>query len=136
MSRTIAAGPEQVWQLIGGFTSLTDWMPYISTGVAEEGGRVRRLENVDGEIIVERLVHHDEAKREYSYRIEMGPCPVSNEDYVATIRVHPVAGDPAISEVQWSARFTPTGQSESEVTERFADIFSKGLDAVAGKFRK
>ncbi|MET7313950.1 SRPBCC family protein [Streptomyces thermoviolaceus] len=29
VSRTIPASPQKVWDLIGGFGSLPDWLPYI-----------------------------------------------------------------------------------------------------------
>jgi hypothetical protein len=37
------APPERVWQSIGGFHSLPDWLPYIASSVMSEGGRVRAL---------------------------------------------------------------------------------------------
>ncbi|WP_408641951.1 SRPBCC family protein, partial [Saccharopolyspora oryzae] len=36
---------DRVWQLIGGFDSLPDWLPYIPTSELSEGGRVRSLTN-------------------------------------------------------------------------------------------
>src|SRR5262249_12844783 len=49
----VSASPDQVWQLIGGFGSLPDWLPYISKSELSEGGRVRRLANPSGETIIE-----------------------------------------------------------------------------------
>ena len=51
----IAAPPDQVWQLIGGFNSLPNWLPYIPKSELSEGSRVRHLANRDGQTIVERL---------------------------------------------------------------------------------
>lgn len=34
----IAATPEKVWQLIGGFDSLPDWLPYIPNSTLSDGG--------------------------------------------------------------------------------------------------
>jgi hypothetical protein len=56
-SIAIPVPPDQVWQLIGGFGSLPDWLPYIPQSELLEGGRLRRLTNPDGATIVERLVH-------------------------------------------------------------------------------
>jgi hypothetical protein len=44
--------PEHVWRLIGGFGSLSDWLPFIPTSELEEGGRVRRLTSEEGDVIV------------------------------------------------------------------------------------
>ena len=51
----IAAPLDQVWQLIGGFNSLPNWLPYIPKSELSEGSRVRHLANRDGQTIVERL---------------------------------------------------------------------------------
>jgi hypothetical protein len=52
----ITASPNEVWQLIGGFGSLADWLPYIPESELSKGGRIPRLTSSGGEIIVERLV--------------------------------------------------------------------------------
>ena len=57
----IPAPPDRVWQLIGGFGSLPDWLPYIPASELSEGGRVRRLTNPGGDTIVERLEAFDNA---------------------------------------------------------------------------
>lgn len=43
VSRIVPATPDQVWQLIGGFHALPDWLPYIPRSTSLEGGRARRL---------------------------------------------------------------------------------------------
>ncbi|MEU6825975.1 SRPBCC family protein [Streptomyces atriruber] len=131
VSRTVPASPQQVWDLIGGFDALPDWLPYIPESTALEGGRVRRLTNPDGEVIVERLVGFDEAGRHYSYAILDAPFPVTG--YVSTLRVHPVAGRDDIAEVQWSGRFTPDGVTDDEAADLFAGIYRDGLAALHKK---
>ncbi|MFD5062229.1 SRPBCC family protein [Streptomyces sp. NPDC058394] len=128
VSRVVPASPERVWQLIGGFDSLPDWLPYIPESTALEGGRVRRLANPDGEAIVERLVDFNEAERHYSYAILEAPFPVVG--YISTLRVHEVPGQKDVAEVQWSGRFTPQGTSEDEVVTLFTGIYRDGLDAL------
>ncbi|MER8034216.1 SRPBCC family protein [Streptomyces hydrogenans] len=128
VSRLVPASPDEVWNLIGGFDSLPDWLPYIPESTALEGGRVRRLRNPEGGIIVERLVAFNEAERQYSYAILEAPFPVSG--YVSTIRVHAVPGRDDVAEVQWSGRFHPTGATEDEVVALFTTIYRDGLDAL------
>ncbi|MEU1386855.1 MULTISPECIES: SRPBCC family protein [unclassified Nonomuraea] len=60
VSGLLPASPQRVWDLIGGFHSLPDWLPYIPESTMLEGGRVRRLANPDGEVITERLMHFSE----------------------------------------------------------------------------
>ncbi|MDN3263233.1 SRPBCC family protein [Streptomyces sp. CSDS2] len=128
VSRTVPASPEKVWSLIGGFDALPDWLPYIPESTALEGGRVRRLTNPEGEVIIERLVAFNEAERHYSYAILQAPFPVNG--YVSTLRVHAVPGQENAAEVQWSGRFNPDGATEDEVVDLFTGIYRDGLDAL------
>jgi hypothetical protein len=129
VSKTVPASPERVWELIGGFGSLPDWLPFITESILVEGGRVRRLKSSDGGEITERLVAFSETEHSYSYAIVQAPFPVAG--YIATLRVHSVAGHDDLAEVQWSGRFTPTGAAtEQEVVDLFTGIFRDGLDAL------
>ena len=127
----IPAPPDQVWQLIGGFGSLPDWLPYIARSELSEGGRVRRLANPGGDTIVERLVAFDHAARSYSYSILQAPFPVT--DYVSTLRVRETDGGTG-SRVEWSGRFTPKGVSDQEACQLFQGIYEDGLKALAARF--
>ncbi|MCG0283509.1 SRPBCC family protein [Streptomyces sp. PSAA01] len=124
----VSVPPERVWQLIGGFDALPDWLPYISESVAAEGGRVRHLRNEEGGVIVERLVAFDDAARSYSYAILEAPFPVT--DYLSTLRVREVPGRPDASRVEWSGTFTPTGVSDDEAVALFHGIYADGLAAL------
>lgn len=127
-SITLAATPDRVWQLIGGFDSLPDWLPYIPKSILSEGGRVRSLLNPDGDAIVERLEAFDNAARSYTYSILRAPFPVTG--YRSTLRV--VGSDDAQStRVEWSGEFTPDGVSDAEATALFEAIYRDGLSALA-----
>jgi uncharacterized protein YndB with AHSA1/START domain len=127
----IAASPDQVWQLIGGFDSLPDWLPFIPKSEVSEGGRVRHLVNPDGEEIVERLEDFNNSERYYSYSIMKAPFPIT--DYLATLQVKKDQ-DTESSVVEWSGRFTPVGVSDKEAIELFYGIFSDGLEALKKHF--
>jgi hypothetical protein len=120
--------PDHVWRLIGGFGSLPDWLPYIPESELSEGGRVRRLTNQDGGVIVERLHAFDHDARSYSYAIEEAPFPVTG--YLSTLRVHAVPGSPDASRVEWSGTFTPGGVSDADAEELFHGIYADGLAAL------
>lgn len=132
VSRIVPASPQQVWNLIGGFDALPDWLPYIPECTALEGGRVRRLTNPDGDVIIERLLSFNEAERHYSYAILEAPFPVT--DYISTLRVHTVEGRDDVAEVQWSGRFTPDNVTDAEVEELFTGIYRNGLEALHQAF--
>ncbi|MGW2937603.1 SRPBCC family protein [Streptomyces sp. NPDC055722] len=128
VSRIVPASPNKVWSLIGGFDALPDWLPYIAESTPLEGGRVRRLKNPEGEVIIERLVDFNETERHYSYAILQAPFPVNG--YVSTIRVHTIPGRDDIAEVQWSGRFNPDNATDDEVVDLFTGIYRDGLDAL------
>ncbi|MFD7185117.1 SRPBCC family protein [Streptomyces sp. NPDC059904] len=128
VSRIVPASPDKVWNLIGGFDTLPDWLPYIPESTLLEGGRVRRLKNPEGEVIIERLVDFNETERHYSYAILQAPFPVNG--YVSTIRVHTVPGRDDVTEVQWSGRFNPDNATDDEVVDLFNGIYTDSLDAL------
>lgn len=127
----IAVSADQVWQLIGGFNSLPDWLPLIAKSEPSEGGRVRHLTTADGGTIVERLQTFDNVARTYSYTIEASPFPVSA--YLATLQVEALTETSA--KVTWSGVFTPAaGTTDEQVEELFAGIYEGGLEALRGNF--
>jgi len=124
----VAVAPDAVWNLIGGFDSLPDWLPYIPKSELSEGGRVRHLANPDGDPIVERLIAFDEKQRSYSYAILKAPFPVTN--YLSTLRVVAVDGGRK-SRVEWSGEFTPNlGVTDQQASAIFQKIYEDGLEAL------
>ena len=127
----IPATADQVWQLVGGFNALPDWLPFIVKSEASDGGRVRHLETADGGVVVERLQSFDNVARTYSYSIEQSPFPVSA--YLATLQVEALTDKSA--KVTWSGVFTPVaGTTEAAVEELFAGVYSGGLEALRANF--
>jgi D-threo-aldose 1-dehydrogenase len=128
----VAASPDRVWHLIGGFTSLSDWLPVPQSELAE-GGRVRRIKNPDGATIVERLEAFDEIGRSYSYSIVQAPFPVTG--YLSTLCVRET-DDGKRTRVEWSGQFTPNGVSQAEASRLFQSLYEDGLKALAAELRQ
>ncbi|MFN3357885.1 MAG: SRPBCC family protein [Pseudomonas sp.] len=127
----IPVSADTVWQLVGGFNSLPDWLPLIATSEAGEGGRVRHLKTADGGVVVERLQTFDNVARTYSYTIEQSPFPVSA--YLATLQVEALTESSA--KVTWSGVFTPSaGTSDAQAEVLFAGVYSGGLEALRANF--
>ena len=126
----LPASADQVWQLIGGFGALPDWLSYIPDSELSEGGRIRSLRNPAGAAIVERLVAFDEADRSYTYAILEAPFPVTG--YRSTLRVR--ENGPKASKVEWFGSFTPNGATEEEVNRLFQGIYEDGLGELAKRF--
>ncbi|RAS85827.1 SRPBCC family protein [Priestia endophytica] len=127
----ISASPDQVWKLIGGFNSLPDWLPAISSSELSEGGRVRHLTDRNGEEIVERLEVFNNKERCYTYSIIRSSFPVT--DYQATIHVRKDT-DSETSLVEWSGRFTSVGVSDEEATNLFHGMYEANLKALEQAF--
>ncbi|WP_405121870.1 SRPBCC family protein [Pseudomonas petroselini] len=127
----VPVSADQVWQLVGGFNSLPDWLPFIVKSEPSDGGRVRHLETADGGVVVERLQTFDNVGRTYSYTIEQSPFPVSA--YLATLQVEALSETSA--KVTWSGVFTPAvGTTDSAVEELFSGVYSGGLEALRANF--
>lgn len=131
---TISATPDEVWQLIGGFNSLPDWLPYIPSSELSQGSRVRHLANPDGDAIVERLEAFNNKERYYTYSIMEAPFPVTN--YLSTIHVRESTEDSNTAVVEWSGSFTPVGVSDEEAKNLFHGIYADGLQALNQAFTK
>jgi hypothetical protein len=125
----IPASADEVWQLIGGFDTLPDWLPFIPQSALSEGGRVRTLHTADGAVVIERLEAFDNAAKTYSYSIEQAPFPAT--DYLATLRVE-AQGQGA--RVTWSGRFTAKGVTDEEVEALFNGIYQGGLEALRANY--
>ncbi|EML2225897.1 TPA: SRPBCC family protein [Klebsiella aerogenes] len=131
VSIEIPASVDQVWQLMGGFDSLPDWLPFIPKSVVSEGGRVRTLTTSDGGAVIERLEAFDNRQRSYSYSIIQAPFPVV--DYLSTIAVVATA-DSNITRVEWSGSFTPVNVSDADAEALFSGIYRDGLQALKNNF--
>lgn len=129
----LQVSPDDVWELIGGFGSLPDWLPYIPKSVLSNGGRVRHLDNPGGESIVERLERYNHAERSYSYSILHAPFPVVN--YISTISVTPNEHGGGCR-VDWTGMFTPVGTTDDEVHNLFQGIYADGLKALSAHYAK
>jgi Polyketide cyclase / dehydrase and lipid transport len=126
----LQVAPDKVWQLIGGFGSLPDWIPFVTQCELTDGGRVRHLTAAD-QSFIEKLEKYDSEDRSYSYSIAESHFPVT--DYLSTLRVTAVDSGHG-SRVDWSARFTAEAVGEEEAQGIFKTIFSDGLNALIAHY--
>ena len=129
-STRLSVTADKAWQLVGGFDSLPDWLPFIVNSEAMEGGRLRKLNTADGAVVIERLEAFDNAARTYTYSISEGPFPVIG--YRATLQLESVGENETL--VTWSGSFTPDGISDSEAEALFRGIYEGGLTALQANF--
>ena len=86
---SLSISSDEIWQLIGGFGSLPDWVPSVTQSQLTDGGRIRHLHVTEGHNFIERLEACDRRARRYSYSIVASPISVT--DYLATIAVTPTS---------------------------------------------
>ena len=131
LSAKIGVSAERLWDMVGGFHSISDWHPAIEKCDIEEDGKttLRRLTLAGGGEIVERLEQSDD-ERSYSYSILSSPLPIDN--YQSTIRVHEDEDGNAI--VDWSSEFDSAGAPESEAIAIIEGIYSAGFDNLKKMF--
>lgn len=117
----IAAPPEEVWALVGGFGGLDTWMAGVDGCVVD--GDVRTVSTM-GMDIKERLVARSDEDRALTYAIEEGaPC----DSHSATISVADAGG--GASRVTWEVSVEP-----DDGAELFVAVYQGALDRLKAKF--
>ncbi|MFI5806165.1 SRPBCC family protein [Streptomyces sp. NPDC051561] len=136
----VAAGPAEVWELIGGFAGLGDWHPHLPPSTAEGEGDPAlpgavRVFAIDGKVVArERLLARDEDTRAYTYTVLDPMLPIG--DYIATLAVHPHENGRADgTEIVWSAEYSGADEVVPQVEALFGDgTYGTGLAALREKF--
>ena len=121
----IAGPPGQVWQLIGGFNSLPNWLPYIPKRAKAAAFGTSRIPT--GKRSSSGLRGGTQLQLFYS----SGSVPRHG---LSVRAVRPSNGWRQGSRVKWSGQFTPKGVSDQEASRLFQSIYEDGLKALAAGF--
>lgn len=136
VSTVINAPVEDVWQLIGDFTTWHEWLPVIEATTMVDGqdqgpvGSVRIMTTANG-TGREKLVMKDELNRSLTYTIE-GPTPMPMRTYVSTVRVYPVTTS-GTTFVHWSADMDTEAEDEQTMYDLFQGIYVSFFDAIKAR---
>jgi len=127
-SAELKATAQEVWQVIGGFGSL--WHPLVAqlTLTGDGPGQLRRIETVDGKIILERLNEHDDAQKIYRYAMVSG---IPANPYNGTLSVQATATG---SIVAWSVAYRPEGQGDLIVRLIISSLLNAGMAELKKRF--
>jgi carbon monoxide dehydrogenase subunit G len=117
----IATSPDTVWDLVGQFGGLDEWMPGIES--CELDGDVRKIRTMGMEIH-EQLKEHDDDARRISYSIVQSPVPL--EHHLATISVE-ADGDGSL--LTWAYDVRP-----DEMASAFGPVYEQSVQAIKAKF--
>jgi len=126
VSVSIARPAAEVWAILGGFDFLPRWVAPIASSRLDDGGRLRRLETVDGAAIVERLLEFSDSERRYSYALLDSPFPIS--DYVGQVEARD-EGDGRTQAI-WSSHFRCHGVDALEIAADFERFYHAGLERL------
>lgn len=130
VSQQLNVPANEIWDLVGQWNALPNWLPAVIKSESSENGTIRVLTLAGGGTIEERLDHTDDSRRCYTYSLMAGPLPVAN--YKATVAVKDQGGGAAT--VEWSSDFEAHGASENEAREIIRDIYVSGLDNLKRMF--
>ncbi|MDV5143043.1 SRPBCC family protein [Streptomyces sp. SBC-4] len=138
-STVLAATPDEVWSVIGGFDTLAAWHPHVPPSTLEhdadpETPGAVRVFALDGTVVArERLLDHDHDPGARSYRYALlDPVALPVAGYVATlaVRAHPDG-----AEVHWSAAYEAPDEVAAQVEAGFGDgTYAAGLAALRVRF--
>lgn len=133
MQLEIKAPPSEVWEVIGGFNNLPDWLPLVEKSSLENKGKVRRLKLAGGGESLEQLEEHQEKERFYRFSMIRTTLPISN--YVSTLRVNAQGGG-RHSIVDWSSHFNALGVSPEEAVRIIESSYQAGFDQLQKIFKQ
>ena len=127
VTQNYSASADQLWTAIGNPTAISEWHPAISKSLGAGDGRTCTL--ADGGEVVEKILNHDDAGRQYKYSIVTSPLPIEN--YVSTIRVE--ATDKGC-QVVWDSNFDVVGAPPADIEAAIRGLYEAGLTALTKKF--
>ncbi len=124
----LKASAQEVWQAIGGFGSR--WHPLVAklTLAGEGPGQLRRIETIDGKIMIERLSERDEAQKIYRYALVSG-IPANPYNGALSVQ-HTATG----SSVTWSVSYRPEGQGDLIVRLIISSLLNAGMATLKKRF--
>jgi len=129
---TTTASPKTVWQVIGKFDSIAQWLPNVASSPADKGNKVGSVRvitlNAPGNpTVTEKLTARK--GHSYSYEIEqVDPKVLPVTAYTSTISV---AKAGAGSIVTWHGSFTPpSGVDDATSSKAVSGLYRSGLDNI------
>lgn len=116
-----------VWDVIGDFHRIDQWVGMITDSVAEGGGRgsvgsLRRLTLADGRAVAERLLMFDDVARRLAYDFPED-CPFAVDGFVATVELAPIT-ETDVTFLQWHSSFDADGASRDVMAGVFQALYA------------
>jgi carbon monoxide dehydrogenase subunit G len=138
-SVTLAASPDEVWEVVGNFADMT-WYPGVTGTEVSDDGKSRTLTFENGSTAAERLAKHDDEKRVISFRRtgdDLKLIPVTNFSNQIEI-----AEEGAGAKVTWTAAFyrgfpnndPPPDLDDAAAMAAGQEFVQSGLDALSERF--
>jgi hypothetical protein len=129
---------DQVWKLIAGFNTLSDYNASIVDSKLLQGGAVRHVtlsDEAGGGVVVERLVYFNDETKTFSYKIiDLIDCDLALRNYQA--RVHLTSTGPNTCLLEWESSFDVEGATVEDTKQLTRDIYQgcyDGINKVLGK---
>ena len=121
----INAPIDRVWKQMGNFASIKpgpgiDAVDYKGEGV----GMTRTMQLTTGTVI-EKLNHHDSAKKTFTYAIINEDSPLPFKNYSSTVQL--LANDDNSTTVEWTGTFEPKGVEEAKAVRLASGIYANAI---------
>ena len=128
MTSELDAPAAEVWEVVGNFGAIADYVEVVSTiEMHGEGVGARRVLHLeDGNSVVETLQALDAEAMTLSYTIDESPLPV--EAYTGTMKV--TALDDGRAQLEWSSTFMAKGASDDDAKAAISGIYQMGFDGL------
>ena len=124
-TKTYAAGPAEVWKVVGDTGAVATWVPAIESSHLEGDVRHATFAGGGGDA-TERIVEKDDAGRSYVYEYLTGPLPLQEYRSRISVREHSQG-----SEVVWVSDFTSgSADTDEELAQAISGIYRGALDQL------
>lgn len=135
-SAVIAAPIDRVWNLVGDWTGISKWHPFVENSQLGDGppahiaGSIRVCTLVNGASLTEEQVERSDENFMYAYSITDGPMPMKSHKGV--VQLHPVT-DTGHTFVDWTITVEADDEVLGTITAMFEEAIPQGLVALKAK---
>ena len=133
----IPAPIDQVWEVVGDWTGISKWHPFVEKSELGEGppadtaGATRVCTLADGAALKETQVERSDQNFMYAYSITDAPMPIRNHKGVVQLR--PIT-DTNQTFAEWTTEFEADGNVVEMIKGMFEAAIPAGLSALKSHF--
>jgi carbon monoxide dehydrogenase subunit G len=122
------ADAETLWDLVGDFFGIADWIPNVAQVERVSNGRRFVHLGSHPQIDAEDELFRDDSRRTYSYSTRLEPdSGYPCDDYIANVKVWTLGAERC--GIVWSGQFTPSNPEDREESAKVAAMMQHEYDS-------